>query len=58
MIDEHTRQVLDIHVDRSITSDNVVERLDLLAAERGAPGHLPMDNGPELIAWRCGTGAG
>jgi putative transposase len=51
IIDEHPREALDIHVDRSITADDLVERLDLLAAERGAPGHLRMDNGPELIAW-------
>ena len=25
--------------------------IDGLVAERGAPGHLHMDNGPELIAW-------
>jgi putative transposase len=51
IIDEHTREALDVHVARSITSDDLVERLDLLAAQRGAPGHLRMDNGPELIAW-------
>ncbi len=51
IIDEHPREALDIWVDRSITADDLVERLDLLAAERGAPGHLRMDNGPELIAW-------
>lgn len=51
IIDEHPREALDIWVDRSITADDLVERLDLLAAERGAPGHLRMDNGPELVAW-------
>lgn len=50
-IDEHTREALDIHVGRSITSDDLVERLDRLAAQRGAPGHIRMDNGPELVAW-------
>jgi len=51
ILDEHPREALDIHVARSITSDQLIERLDLLAAERGAPGHLRMDNGPELAAW-------
>lgn len=51
VIDEHTREALDIYVARSITADVVVERLDRLAAERGAPRHLRMDNGPELVAW-------
>ena len=33
------------------TADDVVAIIERLVAERGAPGHLRMDNGPELIAW-------
>lgn len=36
---------------RSITADDVVSCLERLAAQRGAPAFLGMDNGPELIAW-------
>ena len=36
---------------RSIDADGVVGVLDRIAAERGAPEHLRMDNGPELVAW-------
>ena len=46
IIDEHTREALDIHVDRSITADDLVERLDRLAGQRGAPRYVRMDNGP------------
>jgi putative transposase len=29
----------------------VVATIEALVAERGTPGHLRMDNGPELVAW-------
>jgi putative transposase len=32
-------------------ADDVVTVIETLVAERGAPEHLRMDNGPELIAW-------
>jgi transposase InsO family protein len=51
VVDEHTRQALAMHVGRRADADTVVEMLDLLTARRGAPRHLRMDNGPELIAW-------
>jgi putative transposase len=38
-------------VARSMGADQVVACIERLVAERGAPGHLRMDNGPELIAW-------
>jgi putative transposase len=50
IIDEYTRECLAIDVARSITADDVVNRLDALAAERGAPRYLRMDNGPEFVA--------
>ena len=50
IIDEFTRECLTIDVARSITADDVVNRLDELMKERGAPHFLRMDNGPEFVA--------
>lgn len=50
IIDEFTRECLTIDVARSITADDVVNRLDELMKERGAPHYLRMDNGPEFVA--------
>ena len=46
----HPRECLAIEVDRSIDADHVVEVLDRLAVERGAPVFVRFDNGPEFIA--------
>ena len=51
VIDEFTRECPAIVVDRSIDSDAVVTLLDRLTAQRGAPGFVRFDNGPEFIAW-------
>jgi putative transposase len=51
VIDEFTRECLDIRVDRSITADDVVAVLDRLAIERGRPpAFVRFDNGPEFVA--------
>ena len=50
VIDEYTRECPAIVVDRSIDADAVVALLDQLATERGAPGFVRFDNGPEFIA--------
>ena len=47
IVDEHTRACLSL-VDRSITSDDLINELDRLAARRGHPAVLRRDNGPEL----------
>ena len=64
IVDEHTREALAMHVDRRADADTVITILQRLTADRGAPAHLRMDNGPELIAWALrdwcrfsGTGA-
>jgi putative transposase len=64
IVDEHTREALAMHVDRRADADTVITVLERLTADRGAPAHLRMDNGPELIAWALrdwcrfsGTGA-
>jgi len=50
IIDEHTRECLALEVDRSITSTDVIDVLDRLIAERGAPAFIRSDNGPEFVA--------
>jgi len=50
IIDEYTRECLALEVDRSITSDRVLEILVQLFLERGVPQHIRSDNGPEFIA--------
>jgi putative transposase len=51
IVDEHTREALAMRVGRTCGADELLEVIDGLVADRGAPGHLRMDNGPELIAW-------
>ena len=50
IVDEFTREALAVTVERSITADGVVDTVEQLVRQRGAPAHLRMDNGPELIA--------
>jgi transposase InsO family protein len=51
IVDEHTREALAMRVGRRCDADHVVGVIEALATERGAPEHLRMDNGPELVAW-------
>lgn len=51
VVDEFTREALAGRVGRTCTATDLVQVLDGLAAERGAPGHIRCDNGPEMIAW-------
>ena len=50
IIDEHTRECLALKVDRSITSEDVIDTLAELFAMRGVPQCIRSDNGPEFIA--------
>ena len=50
IIDEFTRECLDIIVERKITSHLVIERLAHLFITRGIPEHIRSDNGPEFTA--------
>jgi putative transposase len=50
LVDEFTREALAGRVGRSCTASDLVEMLDGLSADRGAPEHVRCDNGPELIA--------
>ena len=50
VVDEFTRQGLDIRVGRSITTSDVIRILDELFQMHGRPVCLRSDNGPELIS--------
>ena len=55
IVDDFTRQCLAIEVDTSLSGGRVVRVLDAIAAGRGYPKTLVMDNGTELtgIAMAC-----
>lgn len=50
VVDEWTREVLAIEVDKSIRSGRVVDVLSRLVSVHGAPRYLRSDNGPEFVA--------
>jgi len=50
IVDEHTRECLTLKVDRSITSEDVIDTLAELFAMRGVPRCIRSDNGPEFMA--------
>ena len=53
--DAYTREGLPIHWARSIPAVDVVQVLQRLFVQRGAPGYVKSDNGPEFIAQRVTT---
>jgi putative transposase len=50
IIDEYSRECLAIDVGRSLTSEDVLERLTQLFVDRGVPAYMRSDNGPEFVA--------
>lgn len=58
IVDEHTRECLGGLVERSITAEVLIEELDRLARQRGHPGVLRCDNGPELACAAMADWAG
>ncbi|MFO0792273.1 MAG: transposase family protein [Pirellulales bacterium] len=50
IVDEYTRECLCLKVDRSVTSEDVIDTLAELFALRGVPQHIRSDHGPEFIA--------
>lgn len=52
IVDEHTRECLEIRVEKRIASLQVLETLDELIHERGAPKYVRSDNGAEFRAKR------
>ncbi len=56
VIDVHTRECLALEVDTSFASRRVTRELERIVAERGVPGSIRCDNGPEFtsrhfLAW-------
>jgi putative transposase len=50
LVDEYTRECLALEVNRSMTALDVIGILAEVFRERGLPGHIRSDNGPEFIA--------
>jgi putative transposase len=50
VVDEFTREALEMLVERNIDADRTVGVLERLTGERGAPEYLRCDNGPEMTA--------
>ena len=50
VVDESNRECLTIHGARQIRAEEVIGVMEGLMRERGTPGHLRSDNGPEFIA--------
>ena len=50
IVDEYTRECLALKVDRSITSEDVIDTLAELFSMRGVPKCIRSDNGPEFVA--------
>lgn len=50
IIDEGVREVLDIVVDTSITSQRLVRVFEQLKRDRGVPSRIRCDNGPEMTS--------
>jgi putative transposase len=50
IVDEFTREALEMLVERNINADAVTATLDRLVAERDGPEYLRCDNGPEMTA--------
>jgi putative transposase len=50
LVDEYTRECLALEVGRGMTARAVTEVLAGVVRQRGVPGHIRSDNGPEFIA--------
>jgi hypothetical protein len=50
VVDEYTRECLEIRVEKRMNGIDVLETFDELFHERGAPSHLRSDNGAEFIS--------
>ena len=62
VVDECTREALEIRVARRLVSSDVIGVLSELYLMRGTPTHIRPDNGPEFAAiavkgWIAGVGA-
>lgn len=48
LVDEYSRECLEIRVEKRLTGKDVLETLDEVMTERGAPRHIRSDNGSEF----------
>ncbi len=61
LVDNFTREALAIVVDGGIRGEHVVQAVEAVAARRGPPRLIRVDNGPEFVSkaldrWACGCG--
>jgi len=50
VLDEYTRECLQIRVERSTSAAKVIDTMNWLFLLRGVPEHIRSDNGPEFVA--------
>lgn len=50
VLDEYSRELLSLEVERSMKAEDVVEQLKILVKQRGVPEYIRSDNGPEFVA--------
>lgn len=50
VLDDFSREILAIEVDTNLPAARVIRVLDRIAAWRGYPGKMRMDNGPEFVS--------
>lgn len=50
LVDEYTREVHALHVERNIGARKLCEILERVIMEHGAPDYIRSDNGPEFVA--------
>jgi transposase InsO family protein len=55
VLDEHTRECLEIRVEKRMDSRHVIETLDELMTERGMPMYTRSDHGAEFVSKRLTT---
>jgi putative transposase len=56
VVDDCNREGLAIEVDFNLPAPRIVRTLERIAAERGYPRKLRLDNGPELVSVRSPIG--
>jgi putative transposase len=54
VVDDFNRELLAIEVDFNLPAQRVVRTLDRIAAQRGYPLKLRLDNGPEFVSGSTG----
>ena len=50
VLDDFSREVLAVEVDTNLPAARIIRVLDRIAAWRGYPAKIRMDNGPEFVS--------